>query len=239
MHLTKVTLHPEKYPTSKYYPFNLDIFRKTESLEFKTPVTFFVGENGSGKTTLLRAICRRSNIFIWEDTSRVRYEANPYEEDLYKYIDIEWADSFVPGSFFSSQIFQDYARFLDEVAAANPGILQYFGGSSLMTKSHGQSLISFFTARYRIKGIYLMDEPETALSPKSQLELLKVLKKMSDAGHAQFIIATHSPILLAYPGATLYTFDEVPVRAVKYEETDYYQVYKDFMNNKDRYLKGL
>jgi len=239
MHLTKVTLHPEKYPTSKYYPFNLDIFRKTEGIEFKTPVTFFVGENGSGKTTLLRAICRRSNIFIWEDTSRNRYEVNPYEEELYKYIDVEWTDSFVPGSFFSSQIFQDYARFLDEVAAANPGILQYFGGSSLMTKSHGQSLISFFTARYKIKGIYLMDEPETALSPKSQLELLKVLKKMSDGGHAQFIIATHSPILLAYPGATLYTFDEVPIKAVKYEETEYYQVYKDFMNNKDRYLKGL
>lgn len=239
MHLTKVILHPEKYPTSKYYPFNLDIFRKTGGIEFKTPVTFFVGENGSGKTTLLRAICRRSNIFIWEDTSRNRYEVNPYEEELYKYIDVEWTDSFVPGSFFSSQIFQDYARFLDEVAAANPGILQYFGGSSLMTKSHGQSLISFFTARYKIKGIYLMDEPETALSPKSQLELLKVLKKMSDAGHAQFIIATHSPILLAYPGATLYTFDEVPIKAVKYEETEYYQVYKDFMNNKDRYLKGL
>ncbi len=239
MHLNKVFLHPDKYPTADYYPFNLDIFRKTESIEFKKPVTFFIGENGTGKSTLLRAICRRSNIYIWEDTGRGRFQFNPYEEALFKFIDIDWTDGPVPGSFFSSQIFQDYARFLDEVALANPGIFQYYGGSSLMTKSHGQSLISFFTARYKIRGLYLMDEPETALSPKSQLALLKVLKEMSDAGHAQFIIASHSPILLAYPDATIYSFDGAPVKQVKYEETEYYQVYKDFMNNKDKYLEGL
>ena len=108
-----------------------------------------------------------------------------------------------------------------------------------MAQSHGQSLISFFEARYKIKGLYLMDEPETALSPRSQLKLLRVLKAMSESGHAQFIISSHSPILLAYPGAVIYSFDSAPVKTIRYEETGYYQIYKDFLNHRERYLEGL
>ncbi len=84
-----------------------------------------------------------------------------------------------------------------------------------------------------------MDEPETALSPKSQLELIKILQNMIRAGHAQFIIATHSPILLACPGAKIYSFDYVPVKQIDYEETEHYKIYKDFMANKDKYLDGI
>ena len=84
-----------------------------------------------------------------------------------------------------------------------------------------------------------MDEPENALSPKRQLELLKLLKEMSKAGHAQFIIASHSPILLALPDATIYSFDHFPIKQVDYEETDYYQIYKDFLNDRDMYLKDM
>jgi len=109
----------------------------------------------------------------------------------------------------------------------------------LITQSHGQSLNSFFKARYQIKGIYLMDEPETALSPKSQLELLKVLKRMSQTKHAQFIIASHSPILLACPGAEIYSFDDIPIKPIDYEQTEYYQVYRNFLINRDEYLDGL
>jgi predicted ATPase len=136
-------------------------------------------------------------------------------------------------------VFHDFARFLDEWARADPGMLSYFGGDSLLTQSHGQSLISFFTSRYKIPGIYFMDEPETALSPKSQLKLLKVLKDMAGGGHAQFIIASHSPILLACPGAVLYNFDSIPVVPIEYEDTEYYQCYRDFLNNKDKYLEQL
>jgi predicted ATPase len=84
-----------------------------------------------------------------------------------------------------------------------------------------------------------MDEPETALSPKSQLKLLKVLNDMGEGGHAQFIVASHSPILLALPGATLYNFDTIPVAAIDYEDTEYYQCYRDFLNNKDKFLEQL
>ena len=173
MHLNKVTFRSQEYPTNEYYPFNLEVLRKTENIEFKTPVTFFVGENGTGKSTLLRAICQRCNIFIWEDTERTRYEANPYLDKLGRYLNIDWADGPVPGSFFGSQIFQDFARFLDEMALATPKMLDYYGGHSLMTKSHGESYIQFFAAMYKVKGLHFLDEPETALSPKSQLKLLQ------------------------------------------------------------------
>ena len=239
MHLRQVTLYPLKYPTRDHYPFNLAIIQKTDAIRFDNPVTFFVGENGTGKSTLLKAICLKCNIYIWQETERSRFQPNPYEDELYKYIKAEWVDGSIPGAFFSSQIFQDFARFLDEWAKADPGILEYFGGSSLITQSHGQSLISFFESRYKIKGLYFLDEPETALSPKSQLKLLHLLKEMSEAGHAQFIIASHSPILLAYPGATIYSFDSLPLRSIDYEETEYYRTYKDFINNREKYLKEL
>jgi predicted ATPase len=237
MHLNQVIIHPEKYPVQDCYPFNLELFQKTENITFKTPVTFFVGENGSGKTTLLKAICRRCNIHIWEDTTRTRFQSNCYEDELYDYIDVDWVNGTVPGSFFSSQIFHDFARFLDEWAHASPGQLQYFGGSSLLTQSHGESMISYFEAMYRIKGIHFMDEPETALSPGNQIKLLKVIKEMSQAGHAQFIIASHSPILLAYQGATIYSFDSVPAKIVNYEDTEPFRIYKDFLNDRESYLK--
>jgi predicted ATPase len=152
---------------------------------------------------------------------------------------VEWTRGKVPGAFFSSQLFQDFARFLDEWAKADPGILAYFGGSSLLTQSHGQSLISFFESRYRIKGLYLMDEPETALSPQSQLKLLAVLKKASQSGLAQFIIATHSPILLAFPGSVIYSFDKIPIEAIDYEKTCYYSLYKDVLTTRNTYREGL
>ena len=97
--------------------------------------------------------------------------------------------------------------------------------------------MSFFRTRYRIKGLYLLDEPETALSPKSQLELLEILSTMSAAGHAQFIVATHSPILLACPGAVIYGFDHAPIAPVQYEQTRHYQIYAGFMNDKSKYLR--
>jgi len=235
MHIQGLELHPERYPTRERYPFSLAIFQRTRRVEFTTPVTFFVGENGTGKSTLLEALARRCGIHIWRGLERARFERSPYERDLYRAIDVEWTHGRVPGSFFASQDFRAFARLVDDWATSTPGILDHFGGRSLMTQSHGQSLMSFFKARYAIKGVYFADEPETALSPRTQLELLRVLSEMGEAGHAQFVIATHSPILLACPGATIYSFDHIPVRQVAYEETDHYQVYKAFMEDPSRY----
>lgn len=237
MHLAGVTVRAERFPPEDCYPFCLPVLRSTGSLRFKTPLTFFIGENGTGKSTLLKAIARQCQIHIWNAPERRRLNYNRHAEELHRYVEVEWAAGPVPGSFFASEIFQEYAQLLDEWASADPGTLKYFGGESLVTKSHGQCNMAYFKNRYRIKGLYLLDEPETALSPRKQLELLTILQEMGAAGHAQFLIATHSPILLALPGAVIYSFNHVPVTEVEYEQTEYYTVYKDFLNHRHKYLQ--
>ena len=224
-HITSVTLHHDTYPVSDCYPFSLPIFNHTRQIQFEFPVTFFVGENGTGKSTLLEALALASDIHIWRKPE-VHYQANRYEKLLYRHITLKWANGKVPGSYFGSEIFNDFRNIVDNWAASDPGQLKYFGGKSLVAQSHGQSVMSYFRSRYRIKGIYFLDEPETALSPTSQLELLEILREHGRAGHAQFIIATHSPILLAYEDARIYSFDQSPVSEIGYKDTAYYKIYK-------------
>ena len=236
MHLNNVSFLSDDYPTLENYPFSLDLFNNTQKIAFQSPITFFIGENGSGKSTLLEAIANRCGFHIWRGIQRTSYDVNQYEEELYRFIRVEWSNGMVPGSFFAADIFRNFAKNLDEWSAMDPGMLKYFGGKSLMSQSHGQSLMSLFKARYKIKGLYLLDEPETALSPKSQIELLGVLKDMSRKGHAQFIVATHSPILLACPDADILNFNRLPLASIDYEDTEYFRIYRDFMNNRNKYL---
>ena len=231
-HIISVTFHQENYPTGNHYPFSLSIFNQTNKILFDCPVTFFVGENGTGKSTLLEALALASGIHIWRKSEGTRYQFNRYEKQLYRYISIEWANGKVPGSYFGSEIFDNFRRIVDSWAASDPGHLEYFGGKSLVTQSHGQSMMSYFRSRYKIKGAYFLDEPDTALSPKSQLELLDILRENGKAGHAQFIIVTHSPILLAYEDAQIYSFDCSQVDLIEYENTEHYQVYKSFFNQR-------
>ena len=214
----------------------MKIFQDTELVSFSTPITFFMGENGTGKSTLLKALAHRCGIHIWESESNLRCQPNPHENNLYKAVSVEWADGPVPGSYFGSQIFSHFAKNLEEWAINDAEMLNYFGGKSLVTQSHGQSLMSYFSSRYRIKGLYLLDEPETALSPSSLIELLNLLIRTARSGHAQFIIATHSPLLLACPGALIYSFDSPVIQPVRYEDTAYYHLYKNFMNHPEKFI---
>lgn len=239
MHITRLCLLHDMFPTTDFYPFNLEIFNKTDCLEFLKPVTFFIGENGSGKSTLLSAIARSCDIHIWEEKLRSRYHSNRYEDALSNYLEITWNKEKVPGSFFASEIFRHFAEILDEWAGADPESLKYFGNSSLIEKSHGQSHMAFFTNRFKIKGLYLLDEPENALSPKMQLELLRIFRRFTSNEQTQFIVATHSPILLAYPDSEIYSFDYTPIKKVEYEETDYYKIYRDFLNDRNKYLDAI
>ena len=239
MHITRLCILHDAFPTTEHYPFNLEIFTKTGCLEFSRPVTFFIGENGTGKSTLLSAIARTCGIHIWEEKPRIRYHPNRYEDALSHCIDITWRDGRVPGSFFAAEIFRHFAEILDEWAANDPGSLKYFGNNSLLEKSHGQSHMAFFSSRFNREGLYLLDEPENALSPKLQLELLRLFRRFTSQGRVQFIVATHSPILLACPGAEIYSFDHIPITKIAYEDTDYYKIYRDFLNNRERYLDVL
>lgn len=237
MHLKQINLFPEKYPTRKKYPFNLEIFQKTDSIKLNSPVTFFMGENGTGKSTLLKAVARKCLIHIWEPEERGRIDVNPYESRMDRYLEVKWSADRVPGSFYSSELFKYFSESLDDWATADPGILSYFGNRSLMTLSHGQATLSYFKARFVKKGLYLLDEPETALSPARQIELLHFLKNAGRTGLAQFIIASHSPILLSCPGAGVYSFDRIPLEETSYDKTEHFKLYRDFISNREKFLK--
>jgi len=239
VYITGLRIIHDRFPTREHYPFNLKVFNETGSLKFSQPVTFFIGENGTGKSTLLQAIARRCNIHIWQDTEPTRFRYNRFEDALFTCLELERNGDGVPGAFFGSEIFHHFTRILDEWAAADPKLLDCFGGGSLLERSHGQRHMAYFTNRFRIKGLYLIDEPENALPPMMQIALMKLLNMISSGGDTQFIIASHSPILLAYPGADIYSFDRSPIRLVRYEDTDYYRIYRDFLNNRERYLGAL
>ncbi|MBE9472556.1 MAG: AAA family ATPase [Chloroflexi bacterium] len=238
MHLIKVRINSGNYPTSRYYPFNIPILRETPVLTFRRSVAFFVGENGSGKSTLLDAITRKCNIHIWDKPRRHVAHNNPYETRLANYITVTWANGSVPGSLFRAETFRDFADFLDDVALCDPGRLKYHGGHILNTLSHGEAILSYFSGRYHIKGLYILDEPEAAFSPSSQVRFLKLLRRLEAEGHAQFIMATHSPILLAYPGAQIFSFDSSRIKEVDYEDTEHYRIYKQFFTDRSAFLEG-
>jgi predicted ATPase len=239
MHLTQVRIHSQDYPTQRCYPFDIPVLNQTPQLTFKKPVVFFVGENGSGKSTLLEAITKKCDIHIWDKPRRHVAHDNPYETRLADYVTVTWANGRVPGSLFRAETFRDFADFLDDVALCDPGRLQYHGGHLLNTLSHGEAILSYFGGRYHIKGLYLLDEPEAAFSPTSQVEFLKLLRRLEGGGHAQFIMATHSPILLAYPGAQIFSFDSSRVEEITYEDTAHYRLYKQFFTDRRAFLEAL
>jgi predicted ATPase len=223
------------------YPFQLAAFQGLSRLSFNGSVTFFVGENGSGKSTLLEAIAKcagfnpegggRNNVFSTAQT----------ESKLDSYLRLSWLPKVTKGFFLRAESFFNFASYVDEVAQDDARIYQAYGGKSLHEQSHGESFLSLFTTRFqgRDNAIYLLDEPEAALSPARQLALLRILWEHEQQGRSQFIIATHSPILLGYPKAQIYNFDMRPVSPIRYEQTDHYIITKQFLMNKEGMLKEL
>jgi predicted ATPase len=228
MYITEVKIDRERFPTRQLYPFNVRAIQETPSLALEKPIVFFVGENGSGKSTLLDAITLKCGIHIWDKPRRHLAHENPFENKLANYVGVTWANGRVPGSLFRAETFHDLADFLDDVALCDPGRLQYHGGRVLNTLSHGEGMLSYFGGRFRVKGLYFLDEPESALSPASQLKFLDLLQQLGAGGRAQFIIATHSPILLSCPGAQIFCFDGGRIQQVCYQDTAHYRIYRQF-----------
>jgi predicted ATPase len=185
---------------------------------------------------LLDAISRKCGMHVWDKPRRHEAHNNPYETRLADFLTVTWADRSVPGSVFRAETYRDLADFLDDVALCDPGRLQYQGGRILNTLSHGEGMLSYFDGRFRRKGLYLLDEPESALSPVNQVRFLQLLQRMELQGQAQFIIATHSPILLAYPGAQIFGFDAARIEEVAYEDTAHYRVYQQFFTDRSAFL---
>lgn len=226
---------PQKRPTE--FPFVIPSIARGFDLKFDKPVTMFVGENGSGKSTLLEAIASECG-FSLRGGSR-NHHLGQEKTALSANMKFEWLPKMGEGFFLRAESFFDFSNQIDEIAKIDPVILSSYGGTSLHDQSHGESFLALFNNRIGGTGIYLLDEPEAALSPARQLALLRIIHDMVKEGRAQFIIATHSPILLSLPGAKLLSFTEKGIEPIAYKDTDHYQITKSFLENPERYFKSL
>jgi predicted ATPase len=215
------------------YPFNLRAFSHGIDLALRSNVTFFVGENGSGKSTLLEAVAECCG-FNPEGGNRDHHRAVFAERSpLAQALQLSWMPKVTQGFFMRAESFYNFATYIDEVSD-----LRAYGGRPLHQQSHGESFIALFAHRFE-QGIYILDEPEAALSPQRQLTFLKIIHDLSSSGHAQFLIATHSPMILSYPGATLFSLDGDRIEEIDYRETRHFLITRDFLNSPERFFKHL
>jgi predicted ATPase len=240
MFLRSVQLLQEKF-IGQGYPFSIPSLKHTLAIKFKGAVTFFVGENGSGKSTLLEAIAWHSGFHTAGGGSNQSYDLENSEAILSPYIRLSWLPKVRNGFFLRAESFFNFANYLDQAVREQPGYRHDFyapyGGKSLHEQSHGESFLSLFRNRFGKRALYLLDEPEAALSPARQLSLLSLIHQLSP--DAQFIIATHSPILLGYPEAQIYSFDHSPIEQITYEETSHYQLTRRFLENRKSIFREL
>ncbi|QHT46217.1 AAA family ATPase [Bacillus sp. SB49] len=234
MFLKEIRLLREKIESYEAYPFSIPAIRRLDHLDLKSRVTFFVGENGSGKSTLLEAVADMCGFHTAGGGRNNTYDVHAAASDLGDYIRLSWMPKVSRGFFLRAESFYNFATHIEEV-----GALGGYGGRSLHKQSHGESFLSLFTNRFQGKAVYLLDEPEAALSPQRQLSSLKILHDLETEGDSQFLIATHSPILLGYPNADILSFDGGKIERISYEETDHYQITRAFLENKERILDEL
>jgi predicted ATPase len=236
MSLKRITLLNDRVPSFETYPFSIPSIASFHELKIESNVTFFVGENGSGKSTLLEAIADKCEFNTAGGGRNNRYDVYETDSELSEYIRLSWMPKIPNGFFLRAESFYHFATHIDEVD--EDGFRDY-GGKSLLKQSHGESFLSLFLNRFNGQSIYLLDEPEAALSPARQLTLLKIIHDLETTGDAQFIIATHSPILLGYPEAEIFSFDHGQISKIAYEETDHYNITKYFLENRKRFLYEL
>jgi len=234
-------LKREKVPSFDAYPFSLPAIRSLDTLAFHPAVTFIVGENGSGKSTLLEAIAVSLGFNAEGGTKNFRFGTRASHSVLGEYVRIAKGVRRPRNGFFlRAESFFNVATEIERLDAGpgGPPIIDSYGGRSLHEQSHGESFMALMANRFSADGIYVLDEPEAALSPQRQLEALRRIHDLAGDG-AQFIVATHSPILMAYPNATIYACSQNGLERVEYIDTEHYKIMHDFMKNPARMLDVL
>ena len=226
--IRSVNLKRDEVPSFKRYPFNLPCIAGLSRLELHPAVTFFVGENGSGKSTLLEAIAVKYGFNAEGGSKNFNFSTKPTHSELHDYLFIERGVArATDGYFLRAESFYNVASQVDDLGVGG------YGSKSLHEQSHGEAFLALITNRFQGEGVYLLDEPEAALSPLRQMSVLSYLHRLV-YHHSQLIIATHSPILLAYPQAWIYQFSESGITRVNYTDTEHYRVTKDFLNRHER-----
>lgn len=231
--LTHVGLHRDRVQPD-VHPFTLPILADGLSLEFTTPVTFFVGENGSGKSSVLEALAwhngfgmqggNRDHLFVEDDEGHA----------LGRAMKLTWQQRTGDGFFLRAETFHQFSSNLEATGTA----FQRYGGRAFNERSHGEAFLALFEHRFE-DGLYLLDEPEAALSPQRQLAFLRIMHSLAARRVAQFIVATHSPILLCLPGARILSFDNGSIVPIDVRDTEHFQLTRDFLNDPERYFRYL
>jgi predicted ATPase len=229
-----VALDREAVPSFDEYPFNVPVIRALDELEFTTQVTFLVGENGSGKSTLIEAIALACGFNAEGGSRNFHFETHAATARLNEYLHVTRGYKRPSDGFFlRAESFFNVASEIDRLEVA-----AWYGGKSLHGMSHGESFFTLLNDRLLGGGLYIFDEPEAALSPTRQMAMLTRMHELVlDA--SQLIIATHSPILMAYPGARILQIEEGEIRSVEYEETEHYRVTRQFFAQRERMLRIL
>lgn len=268
MLLKSVELKAPVKETPAGFPFNVPFVRHFEAIAFRSPITFLVGENGSGKSTFLEALaCAAGSTTVGAESVATDQTLKRVRDFAQAHLKLIWSKRTKKGFFMRSEDFFGYARKMAQVRAEMEADLSHIDeaykgrsktardlarmpymreigdmerayGESLDSNSHGEGFFKLFRERFHGEGLYLLDEPEAPLSPTRQLTLITMLKLMVDQG-GQFIIATHSPILLAYPSAQILSFDEPAITEVAYDTLEHVTVTRDFLNNPEAYLRHL
>ncbi|MCI3920091.1 AAA family ATPase [Paenibacillus sp. TRM 82003] len=232
----------EEVPTFHEYPFSLPVFRELEGLELHPKVTYIVGENGMGKSTLLEAIATAWGFNPEGGTMNFAFATEETHSSLHRYLRlVRGARRPKDGFFFRAESYYNVATNiaeLDREPGGGPRIIDSYGGTSLHEQSHGEAFFATFLHRFQGNGLYVLDEPEAALSPFRQMALLSRIHDLV-RNRSQFIISTHSPILMAYPDSFLYYLTPDGIERRTLEETDHYVVMKEFLNHKERMLREL
>lgn len=241
-YLKKLILKRTEIESFDIYPFSIPAVSELDSLELDSEVVFFVGENGSGKSTLVEAIAVALGFNPEGGTKNFNFGTHQSHSSLHEYIRLSKSYAKPKDGFFlRAESYFNVAtniETLDSEFSYSPPVIDSYGGVSLHEQSHGESFLSLMLHRFGGKGIYILDEPEAALSPMRQLAVLSRMKQLVDDS-SQFIIATHSPILLAYPNAKIFKIDETGINQVRYQDTEHYTVTKAFLENPDRMLSEL
>lgn len=233
--LREVVLLREKVESWDVYPFSIPAVRNLDALAFHPKVTFLVGENGSGKSTLMEAVALAVGLNPEGGSQNIRFSTRPSESTLHEALRIVRGTRRPRTSFFlRAESFFNVASIVD-----NLGVADSYGGRSLHEQSHGESFLALVNERFGEDGLYLMDEPEAALSPQRQLALLAAFDRLVQQDRSQLVVATHSPILLAYPEARIYSLDERGIAEIEYEKTEHFALTRDFLLNRERYLRRL
>ncbi len=243
--LDKVKIKFSDVSDFNHYPFSLPIIKNLRTIEFPSQVTFFVGENGTGKSTILEAIAHKAGFGAEGGSKNINFKTSDEKtykgtESLAQHLILSWRRIPKNGYFFRAESFFNIANYIDTMAKEwGPVALDPYGGKSLHEQSHGESFLAFFTHRLGSDGFFIFDEPEAALSPQRQLSLMAIIHEICKNPHAQFIIATHSPLLLAFPHATIYSCDSARLSTIDYKETEHYKITKHFLDNPDLYFRHL